>query len=679
MAYRPSAVPSITRVQPNKFTINQYLGCDHRGGTFLSDIRRSPDAVNMVWGDNPYLPETRAGYKSILNNPIVIGGLAQTIWGIHTFKDDLVAQILIHAGTRLYLIDENGDAELVYSNLTQSYSQSLTFQDKLYIVGCGKYLQWDGLECVPVEDVAYIPTTVTGAFPSRLWTDTYLGDGVRLEFPLNKSSGRNGDYIKVYLDSIETDVTVIDGKAVFVTPPESGVEVRVNYLLNEPTGTAYEAVNLLQSKRKNSFVGDGITTKYYLDSQNISGVYSVTVNGVETPYTVNNTDGIVTFTTAPADGDGIDNVIITFWKPSKADVINNCSIFSIYGGENDMRVFLSGNPNYRNRDWVSGLFDPTYFPDNVYQDIGSDNTAIMLYVKQFDTQMPIKSGNTQGDTAWLRQYTIDSNGRAKFPIEQGSVGIGAVSTRSLGYLQGEPLFLSSQGVVAVVGTEVDNHRLIQDRSELVNPRLTKEQLETAFALVYENRYHLFVGGHVYVCDARMRYTDALGQNQYEWNYWTNINATAGAVFEGYMYFGYDGQIYRFKKDEIQLYTDNGAGIPSKWTTPVLYFGDISVRKTIEYIYVLMSDISENDIKVSCILNGNIEVDLVSIRGQRIFTLSGLALSTFSIAGSVYRYADKTRANLKKIDNAQFIFSNTGEAQSAIGLTMFQTDFLMLTR
>ena len=63
--------------------------------------------------------------------------------------------------------------------------------------------------------------------------------------------------------------------------------------------------------------------------------------------------------------------------------------------------------------------------------------------------MPIKEGNTQGDTASLRTFALDSErGNLYFPVEQGAVGIGAVSKRAFGYLQGEPLFLSSQGVVA---------------------------------------------------------------------------------------------------------------------------------------------------------------------------------------------------------------------------------------
>ena len=463
-----------------------------------------------------------------------------------------MSQILIHASDNLYVVDENGDSEEVYAGLTETFSQSFVFGDNLYIIGCGVYLQWNGVECNAVSDIAFVPTTVINSFPSMLYRDTYFGDGAKTDFTLTRNADRNSDYVKVYLNSEEVaGYTFSAGVITFSSAVIQDVEVRIEYLIKSPSGQAFEAVNLLTPKRINSFVGNGITTEFYLDSTEIDSIVEVKILGVATEdYIADLAEGTITFDTAPPEGHGVDNVTIEFTKELEgyADKINNCSVYNIFGGNNDTRVFLSGNPDERNVDWFSGLYDATYFPDTGYTRISSDNNGIMGYVKQFNTQMPIKEGNTQDDTAFLREFSLDSAGNPVFTIEHGAVNTGAVSKRSFGYLQGEPMFLSQYGVVGVIGTNVDNQRLIQDRSTLVNTRLSKEpNLQNAFALVYGNRYHLFINGRAYVCDARMRYEDSLGQVQYEWNYWTDINATAGAVFNNYMYIGYAGQLIQDSK------------------------------------------------------------------------------------------------------------------------------------
>jgi hypothetical protein len=687
MIYKAMPIPSSGQVQMNKFTLNEFRGADYTSGTMLSDIRRSPDTVNMVFGSNPNICHTRPGKQRVLAEIILDDNAPATIYGIHTYKDSTVSQMLVHAGDSLYIIDDTGNASPVYSGLARQYSTSFVFNDNLYIIGCGVYLQWDGVECKKVSDIAFVPTTTIGSTPSLLVHDTYFADGEKTEFSLSRYDKINGDFIRITLNSeiVTGDYTFTDGVVEFSSAPTQGVEVRISYLINSPSGTSFEAVNLLTPQRKNSFIGDGITKVFFLDADDIDSVDSVLVDGeaVESAnYTVNKTNGTVTFNAAPADGNGIDNVVITFSKEidGYADRINNCTVCEIFGGNNDTRVFLSGNPEYKNVDWYSGLYDATYFPDINYTKITSDSTAIMGYIKQFNTLMPIKEGNTQGDTASLRTFALDSEGNPYFPVEQGAVGIGAVSKRAFGYLQGEPLFLSSQGVVRVTGTNVDNQRLIQDCSSLINPRLTKEQgLENAFALVYNNTYHLFINGKCYLADARKRFTDELNQVQYEWLYWENVHASAGAVFDGYMYIGYLGQIYRFKKDEGDLYSDDGVGIYSKWVTPIIYFGDASVKKSIENVYILLSDIDKNDVHVKCVINGNAEVDLGEVSSERIFNFTDIDFGDITFNTSINRYAEKLKAKLKKIDNLQFVFTNTGNRRSAMGIALLQSDFIYLTR
>ena len=128
-------------------------------------------------------------------------------------------------------------------------------------------------------------------------------------------------------------------KVFIATPPTGG-------------GTEYEDINLLTGKKHQTFNGDGSSTTYQLAETNILSVDKVEVDGEEltenTDYTVNTTDGIVTFTTAPSNN--LDNVDI-YWNKNNGSrhFIEKMKFGTIFGGDVDTRVFLYGNPDERNR------------------------------------------------------------------------------------------------------------------------------------------------------------------------------------------------------------------------------------------------------------------------------------------------------------------------------------------
>ncbi len=74
-------------------------------------------------------------------------------------------------------------------------------------------------------------------------------------------------------------------------------------------GTKFQDVNLLTSKRKNMFVGDGKTLEYTLDSQNIDNSNVVCEVDGETlveniGFNVDRVNGKVIFNVAPSKADG---------------------------------------------------------------------------------------------------------------------------------------------------------------------------------------------------------------------------------------------------------------------------------------------------------------------------------------------------------------------------------------
>ena len=348
-------------------------------------------------------------------------------------------------------------------------------------------------------------------------------------------------------------------------------------------GTLYEGVNLINPKRKESFLGNATDKVYQLSANKIDSVNKVEVLGTNgeaaevTDYTADLTTGKITFTKAyePVVS-GQDNVFITYTKTVEgyADRINKCTISDLYGVGGSNRVFLSGNPDYKSYDWYSDIFKPNYFPDLNYSIVGTSDTAIMGYQRLGKYQMIIKEDNQQDSTVFQRWGMSDADGNVTFSVEQGIAGIGAISKHCFGILADEPLFLSRQGVQAITSNNIVAERTMRNRSFFVDSYLTTEEgLENAVACEWNGFYILCVNGVAYVLDGKNKsYKErsiASYDYSYECYYWTNIPAKSLLSVKGDLYFGTaDGRICKFNtdKDKMDRYNDDGQAIVAAWST-----------------------------------------------------------------------------------------------------------------
>lgn len=513
-------------------TYDKYRGVDFSTDpTQVADFR-SPYAENLI-SDLAGFPEKRAGWRTLLS---IVG---ERINGIHyvVFASGAAVR-LIHAKNSLYKWNDDNTVTLISSDLNDERSASFAHSGKLYMLDGLKYRvieEVDGdITCSNVEGTGFVPTTTIGADPTG-------------------------------------------------------------------GGTAFEAVNMLSDKRINSFRANGTAVDYFLDTQNIDAVTKVVVNGeekaAETDYTVDLVGGKVTFTTAPADSAGIDTVVIHFTAAVEgyADRINKCTICTPFGFNNDNRMFFSGNPDFPNWDWQSGLDDPTYFPDTGYTKIGSDTSAVMGYLKQYDSLMVVKDDNNQDAEIFLRTAEMQEDGSVIFPLKQGIKGVGAISRHAFATLRDDPLFLAREGVFGISSTSVQLERNIQDRSFFVNNVLSKEpNLNEAVATIWNGYYVLCVNNRAYVADSRHRSSRTDGgasysesgaamQYGYEWYYWTNIPARVFFEQDGRLYFGSaEGNICMFNtdRDTMNRYNDDGRPIVAMWSTRMDDYGTITRRKSL---------------------------------------------------------------------------------------------------
>ncbi|MBQ4062172.1 MAG: hypothetical protein IJD14_04890 [Christensenellaceae bacterium] len=483
------------------------------------------DETEVDYSRSPWAPNMMSDLEG---QPVIRPGykteleLSNRINGIHFHKDTM----LVHYGENISVINRSNEGAYsigaTFTGLNDDFSQSF-FMGKTYILDGKKYLQFDGNEFSEVE--GYIPTTSIARAPAG-------------------------------------------------------------------GGTDLESVNMLTGWRINSFTTDGTAAEFVLDGEELAAdTVRITVGGEEktegTHFTVDRTAGKVIFTegNVPADDTGIDSVIITFKMSSDSrEKVERCRICTTYGLGNDTRAFITGDPQNINTDYMSGLYDPTYFPDLGYTKIGSDDTAIIGYVKQYGQLVIVKEYQGGRGGLYLRSATTTENGDPVFPVYEGIQGIGAASPRAIGTLNGDPLMLTLNGVFGLESNSITQQQSVQRRSRYIDPKLRKIDVTKACVCAWDRFILIAEGNEMFAGYMGATNGNRTGSYGYEWYWWTDIPARVLKEHEGTLFIGTEeGALRRLKdpiKEGMQAYSDDGRGIDAMWTTPLLDGGNFMREKTI---------------------------------------------------------------------------------------------------
>ena len=358
-------------------------------------------------------------------------------------------------------------------------------------------------------------------------------------------------------------------------------------------GTLYQAVNLLQKKRKNSFVADGTSKSYTLDTIGLDNdTVTCTVNDEEkiegTDFTVNRSTGVITFNTAPSAPAtvGQDNVVITFSKTvvDYANRINKCILNCLY----DNRVFYSGNPDFPNGLFNSQLDEPSYVSDTSYYLDGSDNVEITSLIRIGDSLVTLKKDDQQDAVVYYHTAT-EKNDETIYPTKQGLAGIGNISYFGATNFLDEPVFISKRGLESFTKLNLGLERSIEHKSTLVDGKLVNEvNLDRAHLEKWRGYLMCLLNGNIYLADNRQKWQNtSSGITEYEWYFWNNIGtydsnenfspATLLKEYNDTLLFGTaSGNVCVFMDTQ---YNDDGRLIYSEWCTPSDDFGSYNHLKT----------------------------------------------------------------------------------------------------
>ena len=607
--------PNFTENTPGKYKIEYFRGIDISNQPSNVDRRRGCNGLNMI-RDVPGKVRKRTGFFKHRQ-------YAGRINGAFAFRDKLI----VHSGEYLWLDGET--PALLYGPVNDVLSDAKQLAGKLWFLDGRELLCYDGEEVKKASDGAFVPTVAI--------SKDHTGPGVTYQ-PVNMLS-------KWRMDS-------------FVGTAGSAASLRVYQL-------SYSGIS----------PGDPVTAEK-LDAD---GAW------VDAPIAnVDHATGKVTFAENPGAPPvtGEDNVRIKYAVVNEgyASRVNNCRFAVCYGANGGAdRLFISGNGDFKNYDFYSQLNDPTYFGDLWYGVLGQSHSPIMGYSIVFDRLAAYKKNDDDERNIILRYGTlIEEEGGSgmsltsslgvRFAVTGVIQGAGLVSSHSAGYAK-EPVFLTREGICAVAPYEYVAERYVQNRSAYLNMRLKLENLEEAYACVYDDFYMLAVGNKIYILDTlETSYEKENKTTQYDAYLWDGVPARVLFNFERKLFFGDgEGRIFQFfeEPESAGSYMDfaekgvygSGEAIKARWDFD--FSGDdFYKKKRIRYIAVKLAAHVRTSVEIFARVKGEWRALITGLGGvARYFSYENLMYSMFSYSGNVNPRAIGRKVKIRKADSVRFSLRN----------------------
>ena len=575
----PSAIKS------NRFEISDFLGVDFTTVESGVDAKRSPDAVNMISGKTGSM-DKRLGYaiEHIFDGKVyAIKNIKTFVYGTTTMPDGMkerfeIEVIVVHAGTKLWAYNPHLDtwqqAE-VYDGVNPYYAAILQERETNFI----EYSNQNFFTLI-----------------HNNWITT-KNDLMVLYCSGSTYSGEEGEiWFQIYLNDAVSTNTYYPTTSIGRSP-------------NGLTSTPYENANGLINVRINKFLSNATDKTFVFDYT--GNTYSLgTYGGLVSQMLANGTWGTphdasgnpitwtydaathsLTFSAVPhaTYKTGEDNIEIRFLTDQSTKKVTNYMneylSFANYGlkGSNNFIFFCNQKEmRFRNKEiWIvtkaqneGESASRLYFDWDNSSSLGSNRKLGYSKVGEY----LILHGDREGGSsvAYVKQSTLDENGELVITNTPTTSQLGALVPKSFANLRDDPLFISDDGVTAVLIDNFTNTQTMQDRGYYINKQLMNEpNLDKAIAFIYDSKYFICVNSNVYIADPRKKFTEKLSYSesyQYDWYFWQGMDIQCAEIFEDGLYFGTtDGRLCRFKKDtDLHAYEDEIIGTETTWANATAY-------------------------------------------------------------------------------------------------------------
>lgn len=322
-------------------------------------------------------------------------------------------------------------------------------------------------------------------------------------------------------------------------------------------GTLFEEVNMLDGRKKQSFIGDGVNATITLAENDLDSIDSVTVDGVSASFTPNLVTGQATISPTPPNNAYVE----VQWDKANATnvaLIKNHPYVKLYGYNNDTNLFLFGNTNEKNVFRFSAIGKPGYFPANSFVKVKSDQFAITDLVPQYQSLIVYKEFEAVVVNPSVNPNYATNTGLNPFNFgyEGFNDRFGNIAPNMVQLIKDSPVTLTENTLrlwssIRGVRNEVEPEII----SERIKLSLQEVDLSTAVTFDYEfqKEYWVNVDNIVYI-----------------WNYgndtmykYTNIKANMFINVRGEVYYGGTGTVEHVSENFLSDLTTSGDTIPCK--------------------------------------------------------------------------------------------------------------------
>ena len=434
--------------------------------------------------------------------------------------------------------------------------------------------------------------------------------------------------------------------------------IAVSCGVHDYSGTPFEEVNMLGGAVKKQFStpSDGYRTfnLHRLPCKSVDYVKIGTRTLESSLYSAtpdNNSILISSEVDVPAGtniveiGYTLDNVSENYEK------IVNCTHFMFYGGENDTKVFLWGNPEFPDGRFHSAIVDgepsAVYFPESSFTRIG-DGRRINDIIRQYDRQIIFCDGSAY--VSYIEEK-VDALGRKgfSFPVRTLSDTKGSVPIGQAKLIDNVPVTLAYDGLYKWPSTSQRDERNTLNISERINNELAKEDIKSAKIFDCEREGELYIyfpNGRVYVYAYR---------KDVFFMYEGIFAHTFFCGSDGTLYFaGNDGRIYMFGG----FTSDDGQPIECVWHSNYMdmgYFG----KKNLYSIAVMYRQHNNTAFDINWVSDNDTDTCYTSpcVIKSRVLDFTAPSFNFFSFRTAHAVKNIKHRMRTKRFRYLKIIFKN----------------------
>ncbi len=186
------------------------------------------------------------------------------------------------------------------------------------------------------------------------------------------------------------------------------------------------------------------------------------------------------------------------------DIFSKLTVAESFGGEtiSGTRMFMTGNPDFPGRLYISHLLNPLRFDIDSHETVGSGCDDITGLIRQYGRLVMFTKNNV------MRLEYSFTDGNSAYAVKELNSSIGCDMPQSIQLIDNRIVFGNSEkGLMIIDTTEDFGEQNIKPLSANINKghedallEQSKEELIDAFSVDFDRKYYLSVGNRVYVWD-----------------------------------------------------------------------------------------------------------------------------------------------------------------------------------